>query len=83
MIISKDKKNVIVGCYKILNQANEGKERLKLVGLDINETYELSYPYKKEIKGDELMNIGVSVDNKYFCNNGKDFSSVLYTLKKL
>ena len=83
MVISKDEKTVIVGCYKILNQANEGKERLKLVGLDINQTYKLSYPYKKELKGDELMNIGVSVDNKYFCNKGKDFSSVLYILKKL
>ena len=83
MVISEDKKTIIVGCYKILNQANEGKERLKLVGLDINETYKLSYPYKKEFKGDELMNIGISVDNKYFSNKGKDFSSVLYILRKL
>ncbi|GAB6168606.1 alpha-galactosidase [Clostridium carnis] len=83
MIISKDKKIVIVGCYKILNYANEGRERLKLVGLDSNETYELRYPYKKELKGDELMNVGVSISNEYFCNNGNDFSSVLYVLRKL
>lgn len=83
MIKSKDEKTVILGCYKILNHANEGKERIKLVGLDTNETYKLNHPYEKYFKGDELMNIGISINNEDFCNNGNDFSSVLYVLRKL
>lgn len=78
MVKSNDEKTIILGCYKLLNHANEGKERVKLFGLDKDGDYKLSYPYEKEFKGDELMNVGISMNDDYFCNSGNDFSSVLY-----
>ena len=80
MVKSNDEKTIILGCYKLLNHANEGKERVKLFGLDKDGDYKLSYPYEKEFKGDELMNVGISMNDDYFCNSGNDFSSVLYLL---
>ncbi|EOU1714753.1 alpha-galactosidase [Clostridium perfringens] len=83
MVKSNDEKTIILGCYKLLNHANEGKERVKLFGLDKDGDYKLNYPYEKEFKGDELMNVGISMNDDYFCNNGNDFSSVLYLLRKI
>ncbi|EGT0693492.1 alpha-galactosidase [Clostridium perfringens] len=83
MVRSNDEKTIILGCYKLLNHANEGKERVKLFGLDKDGDYKLSYPYEKEFKGDELMNVGISMNDDYFCNSGNDFSSVLYLLRKI
>ncbi|MBO3335028.1 alpha-galactosidase [Clostridium perfringens] len=83
MVKSNDEKAIILGCYKLLNHANEGKERVKLFGLDKDGDYKLSYPYEKEFKGDELMNVGISMNDDYFCNSGNDFSSVLYLLRKI
>lgn len=83
MVKSNDEETIILGCYKLLNHANEGKERVKLFGLDKSGDYKLSYPYEKEFKGDELMNVGISMNDDYFCNSGNDFSSVLYLLRKI
>ncbi|MDM0771831.1 alpha-galactosidase [Clostridium perfringens] len=83
MVKSNDEKTIILGCYKLLNHANEGKERVKLFGLDKDGDYKLSYPYEKKFKGDELMNVGISMNDDYFCNSGNDFSSVLYLLRKI
>ncbi|EOU2020612.1 alpha-galactosidase [Clostridium perfringens] len=83
MVKSNNEKTIILGCYKLLNHANEGKERVKLFGLDKDGDYKLSYPYEKEFKGDELMNVGISMNDDYFCNSGNDFSSVLYLLRKI
>ncbi|WP_368235341.1 alpha-galactosidase [Clostridium perfringens] len=83
MVKSSDEKTIILGCYKLLNHANEGQERVKLFGLDKDGDYKLNYPYEKEFKGDELMNVGISMNDDYFCNNGNDFSSVLYLLRKI
>ena len=83
MVKSNDEKTIILGCYKLLNHANEGKERVKLFGLDKDGDYKLSYPYEKEFKGDELMNVGISMNDDYCCNSGNDFSSVLYLLRKI
>ena len=83
MVKSNDEKTIILGCYKLLNHANEGKERVKLFGLDKDGDYKLSYPYEKEFKGDELMNVGISMNDDYFCHSGNDFSSVLYLLRKI
>ncbi|HII4467493.1 alpha-galactosidase [Clostridium perfringens] len=83
MVKSNDEKTIILGCYKLLNHANEGKERVKLFGLDKDGDYKLSYPYEKEFKGDEIMNVGISMNDDYFCNSGNDFSSVLYLLRKI
>ncbi|EHK2407113.1 alpha-galactosidase [Clostridium perfringens] len=83
MVKSNDEKTIILGCYKLLNHANEGKERVKLFGLDKDGDYKFSYPYEKEFKGDELMNVGILMNDDYFCNSGNDFSSVLYLLRKI
>ncbi|MDM0491744.1 alpha-galactosidase [Clostridium perfringens] len=83
IVKSSDEKTIILGCYKLLNHANEGQERVKLFGLDKDGDYKLNYPYEKEFKGDELMNVGISMNDDYFCNNGNDFSSVLYLLRKI
>lgn len=83
MVKSNDEKTIILGCYKLLNHANEGQQRVKLFGLNKDGDYKLNYPYEKEFKGDELMNVGISMNDDYFCNNGNDFSSVLYLLRKI
>ncbi|MGH4141175.1 alpha-galactosidase [Clostridium sp.] len=86
MIVSQDKKTAIVGRYKILNKPNPGYERLKLVGLDNDALYNIKSIGSKHY-GDELMNIGLIVNNNFTgfnenfseLENG-DFTSRIYVL---
>lgn len=59
MVVSGDKKDAIVGYYKILNQVNRGFIRLRLDGLDENARYEIEG--LGEFGGDELMNAGIVI----------------------
>lgn len=94
MVVSKDKKEAIVGCYRTLQRVNASFQRLKLEGLDETLTYDITV--KKETVsndpvshgGDELMRAGLSVSDascgenreKYNGSNG-DYQSRLYILK--
>lgn len=83
IVVSEDKTEAIAGYYKILNSVNEGWQRLKLVGLDEDRKYIINDNSQRYYYGDELMNIGIILDNKELCQNGSDFSSVIYYIKSI
>lgn len=64
MVVSQDKKEAIVGYYKVLAKPNEKYNRLKLKGLDPNKLYKIN-GQKTSHYGDELMNIGIILSEDY------------------
>lgn len=60
-VVSEDKKQAIVGYYKVLNDVNSEYRRLYLQGLDENLCYEVEADGKPEgsFFGSEMMNIGL------------------------
>lgn len=63
MIVSKDKKRALVGYYQVLSRPNPKYPGFKLVGLDSNILYSVK-PLEKSMYGDELMNVGIHLNNK-------------------
>ncbi len=61
MVVSEDKKQAIVGYYKMLNDVNREFRRLRLRGLDEGLVYEIEEEQVKigTFYGSELMNIGM------------------------
>lgn len=86
MVVSEDKKEAIVGYYRIFRPVNSSYERLKLQGLDENLLYQVSI-VDKELYGDELMVSGLLVSDSasgetreaYTGRNG-DYHSRIYVL---
>lgn len=86
MVVSEDKKEAIVGWYRVLNVVNEAFHRLALKGLDPDLCYSSSAD-GRSYYGDELMNAGlitsdasageVTPEETPSC----DFDSRLYILK--
>ena len=58
MVVSYDKKEAIVGWYKVLNDVNESFKRIKLKGLNENLNYYIEQKGEYHY-GDELMNLGM------------------------
>ena len=58
MVVSDDKKEAIVGWYKVLNDVNESFKRIKLKGLNENLNYYIEQKGEYHY-GDELMNLGM------------------------
>ena len=83
IIVSEDKSEAVAGFYKVLNSTNEGWKRYKLVGLAEDKKYMINGELQRVHFGDELMNIGIVVDNSEFCGNGADFSSVVFHLSEI
>lgn len=88
MVVSDDKKEAIVGYYRVLQTVNAPFERIKLEGLDENLLYHVSI-LEEERYGDELMNAGLKTTDKFdddFAFMGTevefgDYYSRLYMLK--
>ncbi len=88
MVVSEDRKEAIVGVYKMLNGANMPFTRLALKGLNPDDLYENSIDGKAHY-GDELMNVGLittdvsageaKLNNIATC----DFDSRLFILKSV
>lgn len=90
MVVSGDKREAVVGWYKVLNGANMPLSRLRLNGLEESLSYKLC-EYGRENSGvyygDELMNAGIvttdtrivdgALDKKHSC----DFDSRIFVLK--
>ncbi len=90
MVVSGDKREAVVGWYKVLNGANMPLSRLRLSGLEESLSYKLC-EYGRESSGvyygDELMNAGIvttdtrivdgALDKKHSC----DFDSRIFVLK--
>lgn len=89
MVVSKDKKEAIVGWYRVLNQINASYQRIKLDGLDAKMQYTIS-DREGIYGGDELMNIGL-LTSDYTSGIGKpkdpslrgDFTSRIFHIKAI
>ncbi|MGP4039615.1 alpha-galactosidase [Gracilibacillus sp. D59] len=79
-VVSDDQSKGIIGYYKVLNVPNDDWKRLKLRGLNQNKQYIINGDPKRIHFGDELMHVGIIIDDDDFCNNSVDFSSSLYVL---
>lgn len=87
MVVSGDKKQAIVGYYRVLQPVNTGYQRLKLQGLDRNLAYKVT-GWEESIYGDELLHAGLVVSDsssgenkeKYNGRNG-DYQSRIYVLR--
>lgn len=85
MIVSKDRKEALVGWYKVLATANPKKQQvLPLKGLDVNLLYEVNG--EKAYYGDELVYRGLPLPIEFNGVNGKlterggDYQSVVFYL---
>ena len=87
MVVSQDKKEAIVGCYRTLSETNTSYSRLPLKGLDAVLEYSVDGGNGVSHYGDELMNIGL-ITSDASCGEMSaadipccDFDSRLYILK--
>lgn len=66
MVVSDDKKNALVGYYRVLQPVNASHKRLRLKGLCEDLLYKVS---SREYKcyGDELMNCGLVISDNSSC----------------
>lgn len=78
IVVSESKNEAIAAYYKVLNTPNPPWKRLKLAGLDENKQYKINGD--KIYYGDELMNVGIIIDDTQLCAKGADFSSIIYHL---
>ena len=78
-VVSEDKSRAVLGCYVLRSNVNDGKRRLKLAGLDPDRLYHLG---DCEYYGDELMNIGLVLDERIApeFNIGCDYRSFVVVL---
>ncbi|MBM7604337.1 alpha-galactosidase [Metabacillus crassostreae] len=86
MITSKDKKEALVGWYKVLADANPKKEQVLLLkGLEKNLLYEINGE-KESFYGDELMYRGLPLPTEFngangsFAKRGGDYQSEVFYL---
>ncbi|XQY92552.1 alpha-galactosidase [Metabacillus sp. HB246100] len=86
MIVSKDRKEALVGWYKVLASVNGKKEQvLRLKGLDENLLYEVNE--EGTHYGDELINRGLLLPTEFngvnasVAKRGGDYQSVIFHLK--
>jgi alpha-galactosidase len=90
MVVSQDKKEAMVGYYKVLAKPNDKYYRIKLKGLDPTKLYAIEGKDTTHY-GDELMNIGIVLAEDYTDRAGEywsreksaDFSSKLFLLKEV
>jgi alpha-galactosidase len=90
MVVSPDKKEAMVGYYKVLAKPNDKYYRIKLKGLDPNKLYAIEGKETTHY-GDELMNVGIVLAEDYtdrareYWSREKsgDFSSKLFLLKEV
>lgn len=86
MVVSGDRRQALVGYYRILCRANSPFERLRLTGLDPDRRYEAAGI--GTFYGDELMNAGLPVSEEASGKSGgyilptQDFSSEIIFLRE-
>ena len=87
MVVSEDKKEAIVGWYRVLGEVNVGYHRVKLQGL--NEDYEYTINNSEmTYSGDLLMNAGL-ITSDHMCGETRpedmtlrgDFISKIFHIK--
>ena len=84
MVVSEDKKEALVGYYRVLQRVNASYQRLKLTGLGEDLEYQIAvdgdrakgqgaYSYEKTACGDELMCAGLIVSDATCGENKEKF----------
>ena len=83
MVVSEDRNTALVGFYRRQGIPNGPWIRLYLDGLDENKRYYLETDSDRTILygGDELMRVGMVVKTEQLCNQGGDYSSVVFVLQ--
>ena len=76
MFLSEDKTEIFAAYFRVLSKVNSGIARMKLTALEPEAVYEIAGE-GKQYRGDELMNIGLSVEMQ------GDFQSQTWRLKKI
>ncbi|RFB14927.1 alpha-galactosidase [Bacillus sp. HNG] len=88
MVVSEDKKEAIVGYYRVLARPNPGYRHVLLKGLDPDTEYTIE-GHSETYYGDELLNVGLLLDKEYSGaerseNRLKgDFKSRIYKISSL
>ena len=82
MVVSPDKKQALVGCYRTLSETNAPYTRLLLKGLDEGTRYCIEGDSNTHY-GDELMYGGIPIDRMELNRRGGDFASLLFVIKKV
>ncbi|WP_246061951.1 GH36 C-terminal domain-containing protein [Paenibacillus oralis] len=82
MVISKDRNRAIVGYYRTLTEVNVGYKRLKLAGLDGDKKYRITNAGKRDYYGDELMAIGILLNDSTSGDYLSKVSLVLFLTPK-
>lgn len=78
MVVAEDRREAVIAYYRVLAEANSGFKYLKLNGLDVEKEYRVNGG-KKVYGGDELMFIGLNIDE---ISNG-DFKSKLWKIESV
>ena len=82
IVVNEDKSEAIAGFYQALNKVNPPWLKVKLVGIDPDKLYDVTYDdFSYKMYGSEIMRIGIPVDRKYFNKKVGDFASILIHLK--
>ena len=76
IIVSDDRKEAVAFYYQRLTTANPPMARMRLDGLDPDQTYVVDG--KDELSGSQLMNYGINIDNQVVA---RDFSSMMVRLR--
>ncbi|MBC2580448.1 alpha-galactosidase [Clostridium sp. DJ247] len=89
IVVSEDRKEAIAGYYNVLKRPNPGFDRIKLTGLDSEKQYRINSE-DGLYYGDELMNIGVLLNDNFtgcivdiFNMESGDFYSRIFVLKEV
>ena len=83
MVVSDDKKEAILGYYRMLGCPNKGWDRVYLKGLDNDMVYCINECDDLKFYGDELMNAGMMLEHTGIRESNFDFTSELYCLKAI
>lgn len=81
MVVSADKRQALLGFYRIWNVPNDGWQNIRMLGLKEDGKYVIDGDTSISYSGSELMNVGMNVKKEELCMDGRDFSSKVYYLQ--
>lgn len=82
MVIAKDKSEALIGYYRLEPSVNGGWRYLKLAGLDPDRRYQTNLSPQKYY-GDELMKIGILIDEEEWGMGQREYGSILIRLSEV
>ncbi len=81
IVVNEDATEAVAGYYQMLNPVNGSWLKVKLIGLNPDRLYNVSYDdFSYEMYGSEIMQMGIPVDRKYLTAKAGDFASILIHL---